>query len=188
MDNPKSLEPPSTATSNANTMPKSLEKTRKKIAKKKGNISALHENSRDSQRLRRAQMRDDKLVKVASSRRKNDQPLSEWWHAQVVFKKLMISSRKSSIFSRGYTKQRRKAAGDGQNPDADSNVCVPKSEANWTHFDLLSRFVHQYDEEFNILKKERRAGRPASTREDLLRMKIAADEKEHENGFCESRR
>jgi hypothetical protein len=60
-----------------NIMPKSLEKTRKKIAKKKGNITALHENSRDSQRLRRAQMRDDKLVKVASLRRKNDQPLSE---------------------------------------------------------------------------------------------------------------
>jgi hypothetical protein len=28
------------------TMPKSLEKTRKKISKKKGNIDALHENSR----------------------------------------------------------------------------------------------------------------------------------------------
>lgn len=56
-------------------MPKSLEKTRKKIAKKKGNITALHENSRDSQRLRRAQMRDDKLIRVASARRKNDQPL-----------------------------------------------------------------------------------------------------------------
>merc|ERR1712093_305160 len=56
-------------------MPKSLEKTRKKIAKKKGNITALHENSRDSQRLRRALMRDDKLIKVASARRKNDKPL-----------------------------------------------------------------------------------------------------------------
>jgi len=56
-------------------MPKSLEKTRKKISKKKGNITALHENSRDSQRLRRAEMRDHKLVRVASARRKNDQPL-----------------------------------------------------------------------------------------------------------------
>jgi translation machinery-associated protein 16 len=44
--------------------------------------------------------------------------------------------------------------------------------------------VHQHDEEFNALKKERRPGRPASTREDLLRMKIADDEKEYENGFC----
>ena len=56
-------------------MPKSLEKTRKRISKKKGDITALHENSRDSQRLRRALMRDDKLVRVASARRKNDQPL-----------------------------------------------------------------------------------------------------------------
>lgn len=56
-------------------MPKSLEKTRKKIAKKKGNITALHENSRDSQRLRRAQNRDDKISRIASARKKNDQPL-----------------------------------------------------------------------------------------------------------------
>jgi translation machinery-associated protein 16 len=57
-------------------MPKSLEKTRKQISKKKSDITALHENSRDSQRLRRAQMRDDKLVRVAAARRKIDQPLS----------------------------------------------------------------------------------------------------------------
>ena len=50
--------------------------------------------------------------------------------------------------------------------------------------DSLASFVHQHDEEFSKLKKERRPGRPASTREDLLRMKIAADEKERENGFC----
>jgi hypothetical protein len=51
---------------------------------------------------------------------------------------------------------------------------------------ITSRFVHKHDEEFNALKKERRPGRPASTREDLLRIKIAADEKEYENGFCQS--
>jgi translation machinery-associated protein 16 len=48
------------------------------------------------------------------------------------------------------------------------------------------RFVHQHDEEFNELKKERRPGRSASTREDLLRIKIAADEKEYAIGFCQS--
>lgn len=58
-------------------MPKSLEKTRKAISKKKGNITALHENSRDSQRLKRASNRDDKLQKVASLRRKHDQHLGE---------------------------------------------------------------------------------------------------------------
>jgi translation machinery-associated protein 16 len=57
-------------------MPKSLEKTRKKIAKKKRSITALHENSRDSQRLRRAANRDEKISRITSARKKNDQPLS----------------------------------------------------------------------------------------------------------------
>lgn len=47
-----------------------------------------------------------------------------------------------------------------------------------------SRLVHQYDEEYEEIKKARRPGRPASTREDLLRMKIATLEKEHRDGFC----
>lgn len=63
--------------SQVENMPKSLEKTRKKISKKKGNITALHENSRDVQRLKRAGMRDDKLAKVTSRRRKNDRPLGK---------------------------------------------------------------------------------------------------------------
>lgn len=49
---------------------------------------------------------------------------------------------------------------------------------------MHTRFVHQYDEEMSKLKKERRPGRPASTREDILRVKIAADEKEYRDGFC----
>jgi translation machinery-associated protein 16 len=49
----------------------------------------------------------------------------------------------------------------------------------------MSRFVHQYDDEYEEVKKTRRPGRPASTREDLLKMKIAALEKEHRDGFCE---
>lgn len=130
-------------------MPKSLEKTRKKIAKKKGNITALHENSRDSQRLRRARMRDDKLIRVASARRKNDQPL-------VV---------RAAYFQEAIREN------DGKPLELDAIQS------------LIYTFVHQNDEEFDTLKKERRPGRPASTREDLLRMKIAEDVKEYENGF-----
>lgn len=48
-----------------------------------------------------------------------------------------------------------------------------------------SSFVHQYDEELDDLKKARRPGRPASTREDLLKVKINVLEKEYESGFCE---
>jgi translation machinery-associated protein 16 len=60
-------------------MAKTLEKTRKQIAKKRnGKIEALHEHSRDTKRLHRAQVRDDRLEKMAEARRKRDQPLREW--------------------------------------------------------------------------------------------------------------
>ena len=44
--------------------------------------------------------------------------------------------------------------------------------------------MHQYDEEMEELKQARRPGRPASMREDTLKVKIAALEKEFQNGFC----
>lgn len=47
------------------------------------------------------------------------------------------------------------------------------------------RYVHQYDEELSDLKKARRPGRPASTKEDLLKVRISTLQKEYENGFCE---
>lgn len=55
-------------------MPKSFERTRKAIAKKKGPIESLHQYSRDSKRLHRAQVRDEKLEKIAASRKKTDRP------------------------------------------------------------------------------------------------------------------
>lgn len=59
-------------------MPKSLEKTRKQVAKKRhGTIGALHQYSRDSKRLHKAQVRDDRLEKLAAVRKKHDQPMSE---------------------------------------------------------------------------------------------------------------
>ncbi|KAI1424206.1 translation machinery-associated protein 16 [Xylaria sp. FL1777] len=58
-------------------MPKTLERTRKAISKKKGTIDSLHQYSRDSKRLHRAQMRDEKLEKIAAARRKKDQPYIE---------------------------------------------------------------------------------------------------------------
>ncbi|ORY58864.1 translation machinery-associated protein 16 [Pseudomassariella vexata] len=49
--------------------------------------------------------------------------------------------------------------------------------------ELIKAYVHQYDEEMSELKKARRPGRPSSTKEDLLKMKIERLSKEHENGF-----
>lgn len=48
---------------------------------------------------------------------------------------------------------------------------------------LLLSYVHQYDEELNEIKKKRRPGRPASTHEDLLMVKIEKLQKEYQSGF-----
>ncbi|KAI1438086.1 translation machinery-associated protein 16 [Xylaria sp. CBS 124048] len=58
-------------------MPKSLERARKAIARKKGAVESLHQYSRDSKRLHRAQVRDEKLEKLASARKKKDRPYIE---------------------------------------------------------------------------------------------------------------
>ncbi|KAI1170894.1 translation machinery-associated protein 16 [Nemania sp. FL0916] len=58
-------------------MPNTLQRTRKAIAKKKGTVDSLHQYSRDSKRLHRAQVRDEKLEKIAAARRKKDQPYIE---------------------------------------------------------------------------------------------------------------
>ena len=57
-------------------MANTLEKTRKQIAKKrKGVVDGLHQRSRDSRRLHRAQVRDERLEKLAEARKKRDRPL-----------------------------------------------------------------------------------------------------------------
>lgn len=57
-------------------MPKSLEKARKRIAKKRNGNIVLHEFSRDTKKLHKAQVRDERLEKLAAARKKHDQPLS----------------------------------------------------------------------------------------------------------------
>ena len=56
-------------------MPLSLSKVTKKVNKKKGRISALHENSRDAQYLRRAVAREDKLARVSALKAKGNETL-----------------------------------------------------------------------------------------------------------------
>ncbi|KAF2234773.1 hypothetical protein EV356DRAFT_144229 [Viridothelium virens] len=59
-------------------MPSSVPKVTKQINKKKpGKLGALHENSRDAKRLRRANARDDKLNRVAAVRAKKTEPFLE---------------------------------------------------------------------------------------------------------------
>jgi hypothetical protein len=57
-------------------MPSTLQKTRKQISKKRnGVMNALHEKSRDSLRLHKASVRDQRLDRLAAARSKNEQPI-----------------------------------------------------------------------------------------------------------------
>ena len=53
---------------------KGFVKVQKHIQKRKGKAPALHENSRDSKRLRRAAGRDDKLGRLATAKSRQSQP------------------------------------------------------------------------------------------------------------------
>lgn len=44
-------------------------------------------------------------------------------------------------------------------------------------------FILQYVEEYSELKKSRHSNRPASAREDLLKLKVSALETEYKQGF-----
>ncbi|KAJ5220356.1 hypothetical protein N7468_009560 [Penicillium chermesinum] len=58
-------------------MPVALHKVQKHISKKRGAADALHENSRDARRLRRAGHRDDRLSRHASMTLKARQPYTD---------------------------------------------------------------------------------------------------------------
>ncbi|KAL6870517.1 translation machinery-associated protein 16 [Trichoderma novae-zelandiae] len=131
-------------------MPTTLQKTRKQISKKRnGEVNALHEKSRDSLRLHKAGVRDQRLEKLAAARGKREQPIVD----------------RVRFFQQNVREQ-------GSEP-----LEVPAIQA------LIHTYVHQYDEEYDAVRKTRRAGRPSSTKEDLLKIKMAALEKEYSTGF-----
>ncbi|KAG6000151.1 hypothetical protein E4U21_005766 [Claviceps maximensis] len=131
-------------------MPTSLEKTRKQIAKKRnGEVNALHVKSRNSFRLHKAAIRDQRLGKLASARGKKEQPIID----RVAFFQQELAEK------------------DNEALDLE------------TVQSLIQKFIHQYDEEYDAVKKARRSGRPPSTKEDMLKLKMKALESEYEKGF-----
>jgi translation machinery-associated protein 16 len=48
---------------------------------------------------------------------------------------------------------------------------------------LLPRWVHRNDEELSRMQRERRPGRPSSTKEDQLKLKIDREMEEYRTGF-----
>ncbi|KAJ0377823.1 hypothetical protein COL26b_004034 [Colletotrichum chrysophilum] len=143
-------------------MPTTLSKTRKQIAKKRnGHVDALHEFSRDSKRLHKASVRDDKLQKLAATRGKKEQPMLT----------------RASYFQKAIQEK-------GSKPLDLATIQELIHECVHIASSQDFNFVHQYDEEYAEVKKTRRPGRPASAKEDLLKLKISTLEDEYKgNGF-----
>ncbi|KAI4241612.1 MAG: hypothetical protein L6R40_004444 [Gallowayella cf. fulva] len=129
-------------------MPKDLAKVQKKIHKKKGAVSSLHENSRDAKRLRRAGARSDKLEKLASARGKALQPYLQ----------------RISFF--------QSAAQEASGP-----FTLESMQA------LIEIYLDRDSTELSTVQNERRAGRPPSTKEDLLKQRIQAEANEYNSGY-----
>ncbi|KAI9758538.1 MAG: Rad2 nuclease [Chaenotheca gracillima] len=129
-------------------MPKSLAKVQKKIRKKYGGSNSLHENSRNSQRLRRAGAREDKLARVSASRAKSN----------------LVLIHRVAFFRIGAQK-----------------VTGPISTAQVQ--EIIQTYIDRDAEELSKLRKDRRPGRPTSTREDLLSQRIAGEQREYEIGY-----
>jgi translation machinery-associated protein 16 len=63
---------------------KSLHKVQKQISKKRsGKTNSLHENSRDSQRLRRAGAREDKIARIVAAASRANQNYGEDSHETI---------------------------------------------------------------------------------------------------------
>ncbi|CAK4030741.1 Hypothetical predicted protein [Lecanosticta acicola] len=63
-------------------MPSKLNKVQKHVSKKKGaRINALHENSRDAQRLRKAGARDERVARITATRQQANRP----WLDRIAF-------------------------------------------------------------------------------------------------------
>ncbi|KAM0716150.1 hypothetical protein Q7P37_008664 [Cladosporium fusiforme] len=130
-------------------MPSKLNKIQKLVTKKKGaNSKALHENSRDALRIKKAAMRDDRV----SRKHKIQKGANEGWLNRIAFFKEHLP--------------------DTLHP-FDKAELQAAAEEYLTHM----------DEEIHQLQSERRAGRPASTRQQLLEQAKDGEKKEYESGL-----
>jgi translation machinery-associated protein 16 len=143
-------------------MPKSLHKVQKHIAKKKGRNAQLHEGSRDARIILRASSRDQRVEKGSSVRRRSNNQYLE----RIVF-------IKRELFGE-----------DAANIDA-LNIDVPTPEplSQDEIAKILDQYLSRYDVEYTEVKAARRAGRPLSSREQVLKSLRDSERQEHESGF-----
>ncbi|KAL2210881.1 hypothetical protein CC79DRAFT_544329 [Sarocladium strictum] len=148
-------------------MANTLAKTRKQIAKKRGtNNLVLHEKSRNTLRLHKAHVRDQKLGKLAASRNKKEQPIAD-----------------RATYFQVNIKENGAEPADIATVQELIEGCVCRQTSVCRRILTCHRYIAFAEEEFAEAKKERRPGRPASAKEDLMKLRLATLQKEHEQGF-----
>lgn len=79
---------------------RNLQKVQKHISKKRGAVGAMHENSRDAQRLRRAGARDERLIKHAANVDKGRRPYCTQFFSRLATFPLTSHSGPNSLLPR----------------------------------------------------------------------------------------
>ena len=130
-------------------MPSKLAKVQKHVSKKKGTKStALHENSRDALRIRKAGARDDRVARVAAIRQNANR---QWLERMMFFQDRM--------------------------PDTLHPLDVSQI------LELCKEYLARDDGELEQIKKQRRPGRPPSTRQTVLEQQREMEKREFESGL-----
>ena len=130
-------------------MPSKLNKIQKLVTKKKGtNARALHENSRDALRIRKASTRDDRVAR----KNKVQKGINEQWLNRIAWFKEHLPE-----------------------------TLHPFDQAQFQA--IAEEYLTHMDEEINALQAERRSGRPATTRQQLLELAKDNEKKEYKSGL-----
>lgn len=183
-------------------MAKALHKVQKQIAKKKGGkTNSLHENSRDSQRLRTAGAREDKIARIVAAASRANQI----YGISAMYDFLLVRARKADL-----GKTQLIASRSFKQPSADQVLHLAKrsfesgrqgkrgavlarfqNRSTSSYFDRLltfflffsQRYVTRDAEELSSLRTQRRPGRPPTSQEDQLQHRMDGEEKEFKSGF-----
>ncbi|KAF4549823.1 putative translation machinery-associated protein 16 [Elsinoe fawcettii] len=153
-------------------MPSQLHKVQKRISKKRtgklgksASLNALHENSRDAQRIRRAAARDDRVIRSEKEREKRNQRFLKrlaHLHAAVHLSTLPSRSQPTP---------------DTMTDDTTSPFTIPAIHS------LIASTIATHTRTIADHESARRPGRPKSRDHERAEAEKLAEEQEYESGF-----
>lgn len=166
-------------------MARSFQKVHKHVNKKKGAVEALHENSRDAKRLRRAGARDDRVSRVQATLARGRDLFGMLCQYSIFLgncKLIWSTVERVAHFQQNLPEELAPLS------DSDMMELVQKyaslSRSPYAGpLTGMARYVYRSAPELEQLRSERRKGRPPTKREEALAQRTELDEKEFKTGF-----